>query len=158
MEDTELTNPPPLTNAVCMHCGYDISGLQPNEHGLVTCPECGYQLRYNRTTEVLTPKLLHSTLAKRLLLPTVLVPSIAMLCACVPVLNVLGAFVMLATMLALTCHRWVSTVPDLIQTAKLRPQYISQSHVIGWSILYLLPQIAIAYAYTRIASLYAITV
>ena len=44
------TIPSPLANAICMHCGYDISGMTPNNDGRVTCPECGHELiRSSRT-------------------------------------------------------------------------------------------------------------
>ena len=56
-------NPSPLTNAICMHCGYDISGTSLNADGLVTCPECGIKLIRSRRT-LLTKRDIHSELIR----------------------------------------------------------------------------------------------
>tara|TARA_A100000171_G_C2107414_1_gene133077 strand:- start:303 stop:779 length:477 start_codon:yes stop_codon:yes gene_type:complete len=153
MSDTNTT-PNTLHNAVCMHCGYDISGLQPNERGLVTCPECGMQLRYNRSVEALTAKYMHSRFAARLLLPTCLVPFTTMLCACVPGINILVMMGMFVVALALSCILWMNTTPDLVRQAEIHPRTIPQWRVVLWSILYLLPQIGIAIVYMHIVTTY----
>ena len=62
----ESPNPSPLTNAVCMHCGYDISGTSLNDDGLVTCPECGIKLIRSRRT-LLTKRDIHTQLIRTLL-------------------------------------------------------------------------------------------
>ncbi len=68
MTNAQDTNPPPLTNAVCMHCGYDISGTIPDEDAKVTCPECGIELvRSDRT--LMTRRDVHMMLVKLLVLP-----------------------------------------------------------------------------------------
>lgn len=59
----ESPNPSPLTNAVCMHCGYDISGTSLNADGLVTCPECGTEL-IRSTRTLLTKRDIHSELIR----------------------------------------------------------------------------------------------
>ena len=59
----ETPNPLPLSNAVCMHCGYDISGTSLNADGLVTCPECGIEL-IRSTRTLLTKRDIHSELIR----------------------------------------------------------------------------------------------
>jgi len=59
----ETPNPLPLSNAVCMHCGYDISGTSLNADGLVTCPECGTEL-IRSTRTLLTKRDIHSELIR----------------------------------------------------------------------------------------------
>jgi len=59
----ETPNPSPLTNAICMHCGYDISGTSLNADGLVTCPECGIKL-IRSTRTLLTKRDIHSELIR----------------------------------------------------------------------------------------------
>ena len=68
MTNAQDTNPPPLTNAVCMHCGYDISGTIPNEDAKVTCPECGIELQRSER-EILTRRAFHMKLVYILALP-----------------------------------------------------------------------------------------
>ncbi len=53
----------PLTNAICMHCGYDITGTSLNADGLVTCPECGTEL-IRSTRTLLTKRDIHSELIR----------------------------------------------------------------------------------------------
>lgn len=62
----ESPNPSPLTKAVCMHCGYDISGTSLNADGLVTCPECGTEL-IRSTRTLLTKRDIHTQLVRSLL-------------------------------------------------------------------------------------------
>jgi len=59
----EPPNPLPLTNAICMHCGYDISGTSLNDDGLVTCPECGTELIRSERT-LLTKRDIHAQLIR----------------------------------------------------------------------------------------------
>lgn len=67
MSDTQTT-PPPLLNAVCMHCGYDITGTIPNPDGQVTCPECGLVLKPT-TRRAMTKRDVHMHIIKALILP-----------------------------------------------------------------------------------------
>lgn len=68
MTRAQDTNPPPLTNAVCMHCGYDLAGAYPNPDGRVTCPECGIELQRSER-EILTRRAFHMKLVHTLALP-----------------------------------------------------------------------------------------
>ena len=61
-----MTNPLPLANAICMHCGYDISGTVPNADGIVTCPECGTEL-IRSTRTLLTKRDIHIKLVRSFL-------------------------------------------------------------------------------------------
>ena len=81
---TEATpNPLPLSNAVCMHCGYDISGTIPDDNGLVTCPECGIELKRSDRNP-LTRRDVHMRLVKMLVLPFVIWAFITTLSALPP--------------------------------------------------------------------------
>lgn len=57
-----------IINAVCMHCGYDISGTIPNPDGQVTCPECGLVLKPT-TRRAMTKRDVHMHIIKALILP-----------------------------------------------------------------------------------------
>ncbi len=61
-------NPSPLTNAVCMHCGYDISGTIPDNDAQVTCPECGVLLKRS-DQPALTRRDVQLSLLKSIVLP-----------------------------------------------------------------------------------------
>ena len=60
------SHPAPITNAICMHCGYNISGTVPNAEGIVTCPECGIEL-IRSTRTLLTKRDIHTQLIRTLL-------------------------------------------------------------------------------------------
>lgn len=65
------TQPQPvgLRDAVCMVCGYDISGTLPNAQGMVTCPECGRRLIPTRR-KAFTKKDVHKLMFVVLVVPT----------------------------------------------------------------------------------------
>jgi len=71
MNDSSSTTPVPLTNAVCMHCGYNLSGALLDAEGKVTCPECGLVLRPT-TRRALTREEMHISMLKSIVVPFVI--------------------------------------------------------------------------------------
>jgi uncharacterized paraquat-inducible protein A len=119
MHDDPL-NPLPLTNAVCMHCGYNISGTIPNEDAKVTCPECGIELvRSDRALK--TRRDVHMLLVKLLVLPFAIWAFLTTLAALPPFQDSLvhGFAVVIfilgypLTLLVLFVYSWTSLHYDL---------------------------------------------
>ena len=147
-----MQHPSPLTNAICLYCGYDMAGIAPNSQGLIKCPECGRDQRAMRHEEPLTAKEMHRRFAKGLLLPTVGVQLFALSLACVPVLNILLGFAALASLFFLSIGVWGLQVPDTLWDARIHPRQVPRWKIILWSILYLLPQLGFAYLYYTIVT------
>lgn len=78
MIDPDCRKPVPLSNAVCMHCGYDIAGTIPNPDGQITCPECGVLLKPT-TRRAMTVRDVHMHLVMIVVLPFILWASVTTL-------------------------------------------------------------------------------
>ena len=154
----ETPNPSPLTNAVCMHCGYDISGITPDSKNHVICPECGHELQRLQSVEALTARVMHHRFAHRLMFPTCLPPALFMLCVWVPNVSILWGFIYLPCMLGLSIALWAVTVPRTLDQVKYHPQTVSRRYVVIWSIIYLLPQLVIEYVYWKLSFMFMIPV
>ena len=141
-----------------MHCGYDITGTFPDDQGRVICPECGLKLQRTDTHPSLTFNVMHKRFAKRLLLPTCAPPAVFMLCVWVPNLSIMWGMLYLPGMLAVSIIMWCITVPRTMIHARIHPRLIPRWKVLLWSFAYLLPQLAIEYAYWKISLYFIIPV
>ena len=142
MTDTQ-TSPQPITNAVCMHCGYDISGTIPDPDGQVTCPECGILLKPS-TRHAMTRRDVHMSLVRTLALPNFIWSAITLLgVAPDPFHESLFAFILIAifalgypiALLITAIGAW----SKLHHQTKVYPRPYHRGLIPLWILTYLIP-------------------
>lgn len=137
---TDTQSPNPIANAVCMHCGYNISGTIPDEQGQVTCPECGHLLQKSVHRAMTRPEF-HKNLRRSLLYPCGIWSIITILLA-VPVPNSIVAGLAMAvyflgypiTLLILSCTTW----SRLHHKTAAHPRPYPRTTIPLWVLLYAL--------------------
>ncbi|MFG0246772.1 MAG: hypothetical protein ACF8MF_12065 [Phycisphaerales bacterium JB052] len=142
MTDTQ-TPPAPLNNAVCMHCGYDITGTIPDSDKQVTCPECGLLLRPSSRL-AMTRRDVHLSLIRSIALPYFIWSAITILgLAPDPLHESLFAFFLIAIFalgypIALLISS-ISAWSKLHHQTKVYPRPYHRGLIPLWILTYLIP-------------------